>query len=67
MSGFRGDAIVAVLGEGEGAPVSGGGSIGACEVGGFGGTAGSGSGGMSPSPFVSIVISLVSVEARRRL
>lgn len=66
-SGFRGDAIVAALGDGEGAPASGGGSMAACEVGGFGGTAGSGKGGMSPSPLVSMVISFVSVCAVRRL
>jgi hypothetical protein len=56
----RGDAIVAALGEGEGAFVSGGGSIAANDVGGLDGTAGPGRSGMSPSALVSMVISFVS-------
>lgn len=56
----RGEAIAAVLGVGEGALVSGGGSIDACEVAGFEGMTGSGSCGMSSSVRVSMVISFVS-------
>lgn len=56
----RGEGIAAVLGEGEGALVRGGGSIDACEVVGFDGMTGSGSCGMSSSVRVSMVISLVS-------
>jgi len=65
--GFRGEAIAATLGEGEGALVRGGGSIAACEVGGLEGMAGSGRAGMSSSVPVSMVISLVSAVAVRRL
>ena len=54
-----GDADVR-LGEGEGALVSGGGSMDACEVGALDGSAGSGSAGISSSiDEVSIVICLV--------
>ena len=60
----RGDAAGA-LGAGEGAPVSGGGSIAAWDVGALVGMTGSGSGGMSSSVRVSIVISFVSKFAGR--
>ena len=56
-SELRGEAMFAALGEGEGALVSGGGSMAACEVGGLVGIAGSGKAGMSSSPLVSMVIS----------
>lgn len=68
-SGCRGEAIVATLGEGEGADVSGGGSMLECDVGGSGleVTAGSGNGGMSSSGFrVSMAISFVSMLLPRR-
>jgi hypothetical protein len=52
--------MVATFGEGEGALVSGGGSIAANEVGAFDGTTGAGSGGRSSAALVSIVISFVS-------
>lgn len=65
-SATRGDAIVAALGDGDGA--SGGGSMEACDVGaGLVGWAGSGRGGISSSALVSIVISLVSGAFTRRL
>ena len=64
---LRGDAIAAMLGDGEGAPVRGGGSIAAYEVGGLDGTAGPGKDGMSSSVWVSMVISFVSVLAARIL
>ena len=63
----RGDAIAAMLGDGEGAPVRGGGSIAAWEVGGLDGTAGPGKEGISSSVRVSIVISFVSELAARML
>lgn len=53
------------LGAGEGALVSGGGSIVAKGAGAFVGTIGSGSGGISSSVRVSMVISLVSTVAAR--
>jgi len=59
--------MFAALGDGEGALVSGGGSMAACEVGGLVGIAGSGKAGMSSSPLVSMVISLVSVCCERRV
>lgn len=65
ISGTRGDAIVAALGEGEGA--RGGGSIDACDVGALGGCAGSGRSGISSSALVSMVISFVSGAFTRRL
>lgn len=65
VSGTLGDAMVAALGEGDGA--RGGGSMEAWEVGGFGGCAASGRGGMSSSALVSIVISFVSGGFTRRL
>lgn len=61
----RGEAMAATLGEGDGALVSGGGSIDACEVASFEGITGSGSCGISSSVRVSIVISLVSTLAER--
>ena len=60
--GRRGEAGIAVAGEGEGA---GGGSIVACDAGSLEGTTGSGSAGMVSSVCVSIAISLVSVLADR--
>ena len=66
-NGCRGDGIAAALGDGEGALVSGGGSIVECDVGGLEGTAGSGSSGMSSSVRVSMVISFVSALAVRML
>lgn len=66
-SGLRGDAMAAALGEGDGALVRGGGSMAACEVGAFVGITGSGKAGISSSPLVSMVISLVSVCWERRV
>ena len=57
---------MATLGEGEGALVSGGGSIVECDVVDFVDTAGSGKAGMSSSVRVSIVISFVSTLVTRR-
>lgn len=56
---------MAALVEGDGALVSGGGSMVEYEVIGLAGTAGSGNGGISSSVRVSIVISLVSVADMR--
>jgi len=59
--------MVAALGDGEGALVRGGGSIVEYDEVDFEGIAGSGSGGISSSVRVSIVISLVSLTAVRML
>lgn len=65
-TGF-GDAAVR-LGEGEGALVSGGGSIDECDVGALDGIAGSGKAGISSSADeVSIVICLVGGTAWRKV
>lgn len=66
-NGGRGDAIVAALVDGEGALVSGGGSIEEKDVADFVGSAGSGRDGISSSVRVSIVISFVSMFDIRRL
>lgn len=58
-----GEGIAAELGEGDGALVSGGGSIFDCEAGAFDGNAGSGRSGISSSVRVSMVISFVSTLA----
>lgn len=65
VSGFRGEAIVAMLREGDAA--IGGGSIEAWDVGALVGWAGSGRRGISSSALVSIVISFVSGGLTRRL
>ena len=57
--------MAAMLGEGDGALVSGGGSMLECEVGGLDGNTGSGNGGISSAARESIVISLVSTLAER--
>ena len=64
--GGLGDAIVAWLCAGDGALLSGGGSIAEFEVGGFELIAGSGKAGISSSVRVSIVISFVSQLITRR-
>lgn len=61
----RGDAMAAILGEGDGALVSGGGSMLECDVGGLDGNTGSGSGGMSSAARESMMISFVSTLADR--
>lgn len=64
-TGFLGETMVAALGDGDGALVSGGGSMAKFEVSGLECIAGSGNGAISSSVPVSIVISLVSeLEAR---
>jgi hypothetical protein len=61
----RGEAVVVELGAGEGALVSGGGSIAEFDVGALVGNTGSGRGARSSSVLVSMVISFVStVEVR---